>query len=149
RFYNLGFLDNVGVDVQQPTSPAKADVIYTVTEGKPGVLSAGAGYSSVDKLIGTLQVQHTNFLGRGQRVNLQWQFGGRINSFDLGWTEPWFLRKPLPFWVDLFRTTRIQQLGTDLNAYDTHNTGASITAGPRFSDIYNLLFTYTYADTVR
>jgi outer membrane protein insertion porin family len=149
RLYNLGFLDNVDVDVQQPNSPNKADVIYTVTEGKPGVLSAGAGFSSVDGLIGTLQVQHTNFLGRGQRVNLQWQFGGRVNSFDLGWTEPWFLGKPLTFGVDLFRTTRIQQLGTDLNAYDSHNTGASLTAGPRFSEIYSLLFTYTYANTVR
>jgi outer membrane protein insertion porin family len=149
RLYNLGFLDNVDVDVQQPTSPTKADVIYTVTEGKPGILSAGAGFSSVDGLIGTLQVQHTNFLGRGQRVNLQWQFGGRINSFDLGWTEPWFMGKPITFGVDVFRTRRVQQLGTDLNAYDSHNTGASITVGPRFSDIYSLLFTYFYADSIR
>src|SRR4029453_11046387 len=44
--YTPGFLDNVDVDVQQPASPEKADVIYTVTEGKPGMLSAGAGFSS-------------------------------------------------------------------------------------------------------
>lgn len=149
RLYNLGFLDNVDVDVQQPVSPSKADVIYTVTEGKPGILSAGAGFSSVDGLIGTLQVQHTNFLGRGQRVNLQWQFGGRVNSFDLGWTEPWFLGRPLTLGVDLFKTNRIQQFGTDLDAYRSHNTGGSVTIGPRFSDIYNLLFTYAYYDTVR
>lgn len=149
RLYNLGFLDNVDVDVQQPDTPNKADVIYTVTEGKPGMLSAGAGFSSVDGLIGTLQVQHTNFLGRAQRVNLQWQFGGRVNSFDIGWTDPWFLGKPLTFGVDVFKTTRIQQLGTDFNAYHTNNTGASLTAGPRFSDIYNLLFTYSYSDTIR
>ena len=62
RLYNLGFLDNVDIDVQQPNSPSQADVIFTVTEGKPGTLSAGAGYSSVDGLIGTLQVQHINFL---------------------------------------------------------------------------------------
>ena len=127
RLYNLGFLDNVDVDVQQPVSPTKADVIYTVTEGKPGVLSAGAGFSSVDGLIGTLQVQHTNFLGRGQRVNLLWQFGGRVNSFDLGWTEPWFLGKPLTLGVDVFKTNRIQQFGTDLDAYRSHNTGGSVT----------------------
>ncbi len=149
RLYNLGFLDNVDVDVQQPVSPAKADVIYTVTEGKPGILSAGAGFSSVDGLIGTVQVQHTNFLGRGQRVNLQAQFGGRVKSYDLGWTEPWFLGRPLTLGLDIFSTTRIQQLGTDFNAYHSHNTGGSITMGPRFSDIYSLLFTYSYANTVR
>jgi outer membrane protein insertion porin family len=149
KLYNLGFLDNVDVDVQQPTSPTKADVIYTVTEGKPGMLSAGAGFSSVDGLIGTLQVQHTNFLGRAQRVNVQWQFGGRVNSFDIGWTDPWFMGRQLTFGVDIFRTNRVQQLGTNLDAYKTRNTGFSLTAGPRFSDIYNLLFTYSYSNLVR
>src|SRR6185437_10778006 len=36
RLYNLGFLDNVDIDVQQPEAPNKADVIFTVQEGKPG-----------------------------------------------------------------------------------------------------------------
>jgi outer membrane protein insertion porin family len=149
KLYNLGFLDNVDVDVQQPASPTKADVIYTVTEGKPGMLSAGAGFSSVDGLIGTLQVQHTNFLGRAQRVNAQAQFGGRVKSYDVGWMDPWFMGKPVTFGVDVFRTNRIQQLGTNLDAYNTRNTGASLTAGPRFSEIYNLLFTYSYSSLVR
>lgn len=149
RLYNLGFLDNVDVDVQQPNSPSKADVIFTVTEGKPGMLSAGAGYSSVDGLIGTLQVQHINFLGRGQRVNFQWQFGARTNSFDLGWTEPWFMGKPMSFGVDIFRTNRLQQLGTITNAYWTLDRGASVTLAPRFSDIYTLSFGYSYSNQDR
>ncbi|MFA5974779.1 MAG: outer membrane protein assembly factor BamA [Elusimicrobiota bacterium] len=149
RLYNLGFLDNVDVDVQQPSSPNKADVIFTVTEGKPGMLSAGAGYSSVDHLIGTFQIQHINFLGRGQRLNLMWQYGGRLNSFDLGWTEPWMLGKPVTFGVDIFNTKRIQQLGTLSNAYTTHDIGSSLTVGPRFSDIYSLHFTYTFANRLR
>jgi len=145
RLYNLGFLDNVDVDVQQPNSPNKADVIFTVTEGKPGMLSAGAGYSSVDGLIGTLQVQHINFLGRGQRVNFQWQFGARTNSFDLGWTEPWFMGKPMSFGMDIFRTNRLQQLGTITNAYWTLDQGFSATLAPRFSDIYTVSLGYTFS----
>jgi len=149
RLYNLGFLDNVDVDVQQPNAPNKADVIFTVTEGKPGMLSAGAGYSSVDGLIGTLQVQHINFLGRGQRVNFQWQFGARTNSFDLGWTEPWFMGKPMSFGVDIFRTNRLQQLGTITNAYWTLDRGASITLAPRFSDIYTVSLGYSFSNQER
>src|SRR5581483_3151183 len=113
--------------------------------GKPGVLSAGAGYSSVDGLIGTLQVQHTNFLGRGQRVNVMWEFGARRNSFDLGWTDPWFLGKPMTFGVDLFNTIQIRQLGTNTQAYTERDRGFTLTAGPRFSDIYNLLFSYSFS----
>ncbi len=149
RLYNLGFLDNVDIDVQQPTSPNKADVIFTVTEGKPGMLSAGAGYSSVDHLIGTFQVQHTNFLGRGQRLNLQWQYGGRLNSLDIGWTEPWFMGKPVSFGLDIFDVKRIMQYSTDDSAYTMRSSGGSITVGPRFSDVYSLLFSYTYADRLR
>ncbi len=149
RLYNLGFLDNVDVDVQQPNSPNKADVIFTVTEGKPGILSAGAGFSSVDGLIGTMQVQHINFLGRGQRINLLWEFGARRNSFDIGWTEPWFLGKPVTLGVDIFSVTRRLQLGTIRDAYKTRDRGASLTVGPRFSDVYSVLFTYSYANRLR
>ena len=145
RLYNLGFLDNVDIDVQQPNSPTQADVIFTVVEGKPGTLSAGAGYSSVDGLIGTLQVQHINFLGRGQRVNVQWQFGARVNSFDLGWQDPWFMGKPVTFGADIFNTIRQISRAGITNAYTTRDRGFSLTAGPRFSEIYNLLFTYTLA----
>jgi outer membrane protein insertion porin family len=149
RLYNLGFLDNVDIDVQQPNSPNKADVIFTVTEGKPGVLSAGAGYSSVDGLIGTLQLQHINFLGRGQRINMQWQFGARTNSFDIGWTEPWFLGRPMSLGIDIFNTTRVQQLGTITNDYTTRDRGGSVTLGPRFSDIYTLSFGYALSSQLR
>ena len=145
RLYNLGFLDNVDIDVQQPNSPSQADVIFTVVEGKPGTLSAGAGYSSVDGIIGTFQIQHINFLGRGQRLNLQWQFGSRVNSFDLGWQNPWFMGRPITFGADIFNT--IHQVSREgiANAYTTRDRGVSFTAGPRFSNVYNLLFTYTIA----
>lgn len=149
RLYNLGFLDNVDVDVQQPDSPNKADIVFTVTEGKPGVLSAGAGFSSVDGLIGTAQVQHTNFLGRGQRLNVQTEFGKRRNSFSIGWQEPWFMGKPMTLGVDVFNVTRQIQYGSVRDAYKTRDRGGSVTMGPRFSDIYNLLFTYSYANRLR
>lgn len=146
RLYNLGFLDNVDIDVQQPNSPRQADVIFTVTEGKPGTLSAGAGYSSVDGLIGTLQVQHINFLGRAQRLNVQWEFGKRRNSFNVGWQDPWFLGKPLTFGVDLFNTIRRVQRNNIRDAYKTRDRGFGLTAGPRFSDVYSLLFSYSLFD---
>lgn len=52
----------------------------------------------------------------------------------------------MSFGVDLFSVTRLLQLGTNKNAYDNRDRGGSITAGPRFSDVYSLLFTYSYTD---
>jgi outer membrane protein insertion porin family len=55
KIYNLGFIDSVEPEIQPTEKPDVMDLVLSVTEGKPGILSAGAGYSSVDQLVGTLQ----------------------------------------------------------------------------------------------
>lgn len=144
KLYNLGFLDDVQVDVQQPKSPDRADVVLTVKEGKPGVLSAGAGFSSLDGLVGTLQVQHTNIFGWGQRVNLMWEFGKKRQNYELGWTNPWFMDKPMSFGVDLFDTVRTLPFQGDSFAYKKGNRGFGLRLGPRLSDQLSLIENYSY-----
>jgi len=146
KIYNLGFLDDVQVDVQQPRSPDRADVVFTVKEGKPGILSAGAGYSSVDGLIGTLSVQHTNLFGKAQRLKLTWEFGARVQNYEISWTDPWFLGYRMSGGVDLFDTTRVLPYGSDISGFTEHRVGGSFSLGPRLTEKLSLLFTYTYAD---
>ncbi|MBL0058351.1 MAG: outer membrane protein assembly factor BamA [Elusimicrobia bacterium] len=144
RLYNLGFLEDVQVDVQQPKSPEKADVVFSVKEGKPGTLSAGAGFSSLDGLVGTLQVQHSNVFGYGQHVNVMWEFGRKRQNYELGWTDPWFLGKPMSFGVDLFDTVRTLPFQGDSFAYKKGNRGFGLRAGPRLSDQLSLIENYSY-----
>jgi len=77
RIFNLGFIDDVQPDVQQPFGPTsdKVDLVFNVVEGKPGILSAGAGFSSVDKLLGTIQIQHMNLFGYAQADSSLLPFG--------------------------------------------------------------------------
>ena len=144
KLYNLGFLEDVQVDVQQPRSPDKADIVFSVKEGKPGVLSAGAGYSSLDGIVGTLQVQHTNIFGWGQRVNVMWEFGKKRQNYELGWTDPWFLDKPMSFGVDLYDTVRTLPFQGDNYAYKKGNRGLGFRLGPRLSDELSLIENYNY-----
>jgi outer membrane protein insertion porin family len=144
KIYNLGFLDDVQVDVQQPRSPTEADIVFNVVEGKPGILSAGAGYSSVDNFVGTLQVQHINLFGRAQRLNLMWEFGDRKKNYEIGWTEPWIFGKPVSFGVDLFNTERQLPYGTDRNAYEESRKGFTVRLGPRLTDRLSLIHSYSY-----
>jgi outer membrane protein insertion porin family len=146
KIYNLGFLDDVQVDVQQPRSPGLADLVFTVEEGKPGILSAGAGFSSVDGLLGTLQVQHINLFGRAQRVNLMWEFGQRKQNYEIGWTDPWFLNKRMSFGVDLFDTVRQRPFGTDRFGYREGRRGSSLRLGPRLTERLSLIHTYSYEE---
>ena len=144
RLYNLGFLDDVKVDVQQARNPNLADLVFTVSEGKPGILNAGAGYSTTDLLVGTLQVQHLNLFGRAYRLNLLWEFGARKQNYEIGFTEPWFLHKPMSLGVDVFNTDRLQQYGGVSDAYWEKREGGGLRLGPRLSEYLSLNFAYTY-----
>ena len=145
KIMNLGFMDDVDVDLQpSPVDPDKVDLTFDVTEGKPGVLTAGAAYSSVDGLIGTLSLKHMNLFGRAQQASLNWSFGKRVQDYSLSWTTPWLGDHPTSLGFDIFHTRRINPFQGDLNAYTERRTGVTTRLGPRFSeDKYILNLSYT------
>lgn len=146
KIMNLGFIDDVDIDIESPTDPDKVDLTYDVTEGKPGVLTAGAAYSSLDGLIGTLSLQHMNLFGRAQRASVQWSFGKRVQDYSLSWTTPWVGNSPTSLGFDAFNTRRINPFESSLSAYTEKSTGGTIRVGPRFQDDkYQLNFAYTFS----
>jgi outer membrane protein insertion porin family len=147
KIMNLGFIDDVDIDVQQsPTDPDKVDLTFDVAEGKPGILTAGAAYSSIDGLIGTLSLQHLNLFGRAQRTSVQWSFGKRVQDYSLSWTTPWLGNSPTSLGLDIFNTRRINPFQGSLSAYIEKNRGGTIHLGPRFEeDKYQLNFAYSFS----
>jgi len=147
KIRNLGFIDDVDLDLQPtPSDNDKVDLTFDVTEGKPGVLTAGAAYSSVDGLIGTLSLQHLNLFGRAQRGSIQWSFGRRVQDYSVSWTTPWLGESPTSLGLDAYNTRRINPFDTSLSAYVERRTGGSIRLGPRFEeDKYQLNLTYGLA----
>jgi outer membrane protein insertion porin family len=106
------------------------DVEVNVTEKPTGSVNFGAGFSSVDSLVGFVDVTQTNFdisdwkdfRGAGQRFNMNLRYGLRTSSFNTSWTEPWFLGQKLALTVSLF----YQNLFYLSNRYDQINVGASV-----------------------
>ncbi len=146
KIMNLGFIDDVDIDVQSPGDPDKVDLTFDVTEGKPGVLTAGAAYSSVDGIIGTLSLQHQNLFGRAQRASAQWSFGKKVQDYTVSWTTPWIKNSPTSLGVDLFHTRRVNPFGGSLSAYVETNEGGTVRLGPRFQeDKYHLNLSYTFS----
>ncbi|MFQ3675762.1 MAG: outer membrane protein assembly factor BamA [Endomicrobiia bacterium] len=144
KIYNLGFLDDVKVDLQPGGLSDTVDLELNIVEGRPGMLSAGAGYSSVDHLVGNLQVTHLNLFGRAQRLNLMWEFGARRQNYEISWTEPWWLKKPLSLTISLFDTVRQREYASTWNAYKEQRQGLGLSLGPRISEYVSLLFSYSY-----
>src|SRR6185503_5288951 len=65
-------------------------------------LSIGAGVSSSESLIGEVSIRERNLLGKGQDLRLSLAASGRRQQIDLGFTEPYFLDRPLAAGFDLF-----------------------------------------------
>jgi len=145
RIFNLGFIDDVSPVINPTPDPDKVDLVFDVTEGKPGMLTAGAGISSVDGLVGTLSLQHLNLLGRAYKTSLSWNFGKRVQDFYISWSTPWVGEHPTTLGVDIFNTRRYRPYRESISAYTEKRTGGKVTLAPRFqNDKYTLTTSYTY-----
>ena len=145
RIFNLGFIDDVNPVINPTPDPDKVDLVFDVNEGKPGMLTAGAGISSTDGLVGTLSLSHMNMFGRAQKLSLSWNFGKKVEDYDISWTMPWIGDHPTSLGADLFNTRHYMPYKTTLSAYTEYRTGGKITVAPRFEDDkYKLTTSYTF-----
>lgn len=147
KLMNLGFLDDVRIEVNPTPDPDKIDVLFDITEGKPGMLTAGAGISSLDGVVGTLSLSHLNLFGRGWRTQLQWQFGSRVQDYSLSWTTRWLKDKPISLGFDAFNTRRRRPFRDSRSAYTDRRKGGTVRLGPRWGDDrYFANFAYTFQE---
>jgi len=145
KIFNLGFIDDVSPVINPTPDPDKVDLVFDVVEGKPGMLTAGAGISSTDGLVGTLSLSHMNLLGRAYKTSLSWNFGKKVQDYYLSWSTPWVGNHPTTLGLDLFNTRHYKPYRDTVSAYTERRTGGKITLGPRFEDDkYHLTTSYTY-----
>lgn len=103
--FQLNFFQDVQPGLQ-PRPNGDVDISFTVLEKPTGTANAGAGYSGLDGLVGTISMIVPNFLGNGQSLNFNWEFGNRRNSISTGFVEPWLFDTPTSAGIDVFRTNR-------------------------------------------
>ena len=128
RLYMLGFFKDVQVrdEYSQLVGDRSVDLIFQVEEQRTGSVSAGAGYSDRDRLVGTMGLQIPNFRGKGQNLDFSWEFGSRREQFLFGFTEPWLFDTPTSFSFRVF--TLHQQY---FNSFDFHRNSISVRVGRR------------------
>lgn len=86
------------------------DVDILVQERRTGSLSAGIGFSSIDNVVGFLNLEQANFdlfnpwsfTGAGQRFAMSLRVGSERNDFTVSLTEPWFMGRQLALTGELF-----------------------------------------------
>ncbi len=128
---NLGYFSSVNTYPEKTLKPDEKDLVIEVAEKRTGQFMMGAGFSSVDKLMGFVEISQGNFdikgwpyfTGGGQKLKLRLQFGTRRSRYDLSFTEPWFLNRRLSLGIDLFRSD------VDYDDYSLKRTGSAIKLG--------------------
>lgn len=149
RLYNLGFFENVNFDTEPTSAPDIQNLVVNVKESKTGEFGFGGGYSSIDMLIGFVEVTQRNFdimnfptfTGGGQNLVLKAEFGMVRTNYNVGWTDPWIFGLPFSGGFDFYRTshTRDEDVGW---AYDETRTGADLKFGKEITDYLRVDLTY-------
>lgn len=152
RLQNLGYFKYVDVSLRPTDEKRKKDVIIEVEEQKTGEVSFGAGYSSIDYLIGFIEVSQKNFdimnfpsfIGGGQKVRVRAEIGAKRQDYVLSFTEPWFLGRKLSAGFDIFKRSRKYYS----KYFEEQRFGGDIRLGKELGE-YNrgeLIYTYQKID---
>jgi outer membrane protein insertion porin family len=80
RITALGYFERVDISTEQGSAPDKMNVYIEVSERPTGTFQVGAGFSSVENFIVTMQIQQANLFGNGQSLSLQGQLSGQHPS---------------------------------------------------------------------
>ena len=150
RLENLQYFEKVDITPQDTTVPNRKNMVVTVEEKRTGSVTFGAGFSSVDSLLGFVEITQGNFdlfnypyfTGGGEKFRIRIQYGLERQDVEIEFKEPWFLEQRLSLGYNLFyhNATYLS------NYYNERNFGASVSLARAFGQFWSGSITYTLQD---
>ena len=133
RLRNLNYFSDVQVSSANSSQSGYRDVNILVSETNTGSVNFGVGFSSVDNIVGFVNLEQTNFditnwgrfTGAGQRFSASLRAGAERKDFRISLVEPWFMGKKFKLGGELY----YRDLLYLSDEYDQTNAGASIWLG--------------------
>lgn len=130
RINNLNMFEEMNIQPKPDPEDKTVDIGIDVKERSTGFISVGAGYSSIDRWIGTVEFTQGNLWGRGQYLKLRGEFGSTTSFYELSFKDPWFLDRPVSFSASVYNTSR------EFLDYDKEATGFMVGFGKRFGEYW-------------
>ncbi len=129
RLEGLEYFDRVTTQPEPTDVPTRKNLVIDVEERQTGFASLGAGFSTVDSLVGIAEYNEGNFQcpwfrGGGQKLRLVATVGFERQDYEVSFVEPWFLGRKLQFGVDLYY--RNYFFLSPENIYDLRRGGARV-----------------------
>lgn len=151
RVNRLGFFEPTSVIFNTVSPKGKdnvLDVEISVKERQTGQISLGAGYSTATKGFFQASIAQNNFRGLGQNLNLNISLSQNQKTYNLGFTEPYFLDTKWTAGADVYQT----QNGL-LSSFSSDKWGGDVRVGYPIADYTRVFVTlrheYTKIEDVR
>lgn len=123
RIQNLGFFDKVDFNTKRIEGTNLVDLEIEVKEKKTGELNFGIGYSTVDRLTGSIGLKERNLFGTGQELGINIQKSSLRFSNEINYTKPYFTGRDIALGVDLFN---YQLNKRDTLSFDQKSNGGTL-----------------------
>lgn len=151
RLRNLGYFNEVNYDTEDTSLSDHKNLIVQVEEAKTGSFNFGGGYSTVDSIVGFVEVEQKNFdftnwptfTGGGQHLMFRTETSATRNNFRLSFTEPWIMDYPISGGFDLYLTERDRERDAGY-AYDEKRSGGKIRFGKQLSEYVDAGVSYRF-----
>ncbi len=130
RLDNLGYFSRVETYPEDTGVPGRKDLTVQVEEKRTGSLNFGAGFSTVDDILGFVELTQgnfdllnwPNFTGAGQKFRARLQLGTSRKDIVVSLTEPYFMDRRLSVGGQLFYS----EANFLSSVYDQRNYGFSL-----------------------
>lgn len=133
----LGFFETVDITPVKSRLNDRINLRVVVKEKPTGTFQVGAGFSSIEQLVGQAQVAQNNLFGRGQSLSLQATFSSLRNMANLRFTDNYLLDSRIQFAINVYR------FDNNFANFVRQSLGGNLTFGYPLTDDLGVSLTYT------
>ncbi len=130
RLKNTRFFEEARLSPESTAIPNQKNLRINIKEGSTGSLTFGAGFSTVESLVGFAEYSESNFdlfnyknyfRGGGQKFRFRVQAGTRSSAIEQSFEEPWVYERELAFGYTAYR----RSAGFVSSGYEVIRSGIS------------------------
>ena len=106
RLNQLGYFEQLkkeeAAEIRRDTRTNTVDITLKVKERGKNSVGLTGGVSGIAGSFVAFNYATNNFLGLGETLSMDWQVGDRIRAITFGFTEPYFLDRPIQLGFTVF-----------------------------------------------
>jgi len=125
RLNQLGYFEQLkkedAAQITRDTRSSTVDILLKVKERGKNSVGLTGGVSGISGSFVGFNYETNNFLGLGETLSVQSQLGNRIQNITLGFTEPYFLDRPIQTGFTVFQQRFSYDQGREASIFSGQN----------------------------